>query len=551
MASTWRFLLAMLAWCFVCTAAQAETRVLLVGVSHFASPMIPDLKGPDNDLAAMERLMRAQGATDVTVLRDAAVSRTAVETALHALGLRAKPGDWIIFYYSGHGAQAEAKVKGTRDGDYDQFVPLPGFDLATGDPERYIVDKDFYAWFARYVPASVQLMMIADTCHSGTLNRSADPRALRFAARLALRGREGEIRLAARPAPRFAGVRGAGEPVVRGAVDRADLANVIFLGAAQDGQLALEASMPAEGAPARGLLTYAFEQGLTTRAVDGRTLAADLDGDGRIQVGEITSYVDSQVRSLTGQRQQPRVSFATGRERAQLFATATSPPADAPRPPLPAIFPLDPTAAALLAGRAAPWRLATSADVADYWLDGAAGNLIRRSGDTVASDVTSAAVLGGAIEKWQAVETLRPFLNEARARVAVGPAVNGARYPPGSVLDVRLRVVGAAAGARATVFNLASDGTIQPLYPLAEHDADGPLDAPGGLPLVETMVVPPFGADHVVAVVSAGDPAELRGLVRALDGQRGAGKLTDAVKRLLAADAGHASLSIGEIYSGR
>ena len=67
--------------------------MLLVGSWQFRSGLISDLGGPENDLMAMETLMRGQGATDITVLRNDGVSRTTVETALHALGLRSKPGD--------------------------------------------------------------------------------------------------------------------------------------------------------------------------------------------------------------------------------------------------------------------------------------------------------------------------------------------------------------------------------------------------------------------------------------------------------------------------
>ncbi|WP_420143894.1 caspase family protein, partial [Sphingobium sp.] len=189
--------------------ATAETRALLVGAWQFKSGLIMDLAGPENDLAAMETVIRGQGATDITVLRNEGVTRTTVETALHALGLRSKPGDWIVLYYTGHGALAEAAVKGTRDGDTDQFLPLPGFDPDVKDAERFIVDKDFYNWLSIYVPHDVQVLMMADTCHSGTLHRSVDPRVRGMAPRLTLGARN--VELGARPAPRFASILASGD----------------------------------------------------------------------------------------------------------------------------------------------------------------------------------------------------------------------------------------------------------------------------------------------------------------------------------------------------
>src|SRR5690606_17802573 len=109
----------------------------------------------------------------------------------------------IFFYYSGHGAEAQGSGTAGDDGPRDQFVPLSGFALDKQDPEKFIVDKDFYSWIARYVPRTVQVLMMADACHSGTLHRSVNPGAFRFTPRLALRGASEGITLVARPAPRF------------------------------------------------------------------------------------------------------------------------------------------------------------------------------------------------------------------------------------------------------------------------------------------------------------------------------------------------------------
>ncbi len=547
------------AWCTLLVgvllpgcAAQAETRALLVGVWQFQSGIIPDLKGPENDLGAMEALVRGEGAKDVTVLRNDQVSRTTVETALHALGLRAKPGDWIVFYYSGHGAQAEAAVKGTADGDLDQFLPLAQFDPDKQDTERFIVDKDFYAWLSRYIPRSVQVLMIADACHSGTLNRSIDRRAFHFTPRLAFRGDSTEIELIARPAPRFPSVLEGGEAAAAPARDRADLPNLVYMAAAQDDQLALEASLPVQGAPSRGLLTYSFEQGLTTRGADGKTLAADLDGDGKVTVGEIASYVDSQVRALTSERQQPRTSFTAGADRIALFAELPPLPPPVTAPKLPGVFAADKAGTALLQGSAVPWRIAASAADADFLWDTAKRTVLHRSGDMVAEGVATSAALRGVIEKWNAVETLRPLLSEAKARLTVGPEQPGARYRKGATVALSLEPTAhtGVAPLFATVFDLASDGTVQLLYPVEAVDGEGKLDGSAPKPVLQNRVVAPFGADHVVAVVSEARPDALRTMLNTVNGQRAAASLVEPIRALLAAGPGRTGLSIAEIYTG-
>ncbi|MEJ7927069.1 caspase family protein [Sphingobium sp. AN641] len=531
--------------------AHAETRALLVGVWQFQSSQIMDLRGPENDLQAMETVIRGQGASDVTVLRNDAVSRTTVETALHALGLRSKPGDWIMLYYSGHGAQAEAAVKGTRDGDLDQFLPLARFDPDVQDAERFIVDKDFYNWIARYVPRGVQVLMMADACHSGTLHRSVDQRAWGFTPRLALRSSAQELKLASRPAPRFPSVLPGGQ--VPEEVTREDLPNLIYISAAKDDQLALEASLPVEGAPSRGLLTYSFEQGLTMPGPDGRTLAADEDRDGTVTVAELAIYLNGQVRALTGQRQESNAVIPAGKEALGVFAAIAPPPAPPSPPsppPRPGLYVADAKRRASVTGDY-PWRVLTAPTGADFVWDPGKGVMLRRSGDIVAQNVTDRNHVRGVIEKWDAVEALRPYLSENRARLMIGPQSNGVRYPSGAPVTLALRQeMSKQAGDRyATVFNLASDGTVQLLYPDAT-DGTGKLAPDQSLPILDSQVIAPFGTDHVVALVTRSPPDQFRALLRTVEGQRAAMRLVAPIKALLASGGGEGALSIGELYTG-
>jgi len=529
--------------------ARAETRALLVGSWQFHSSLIMDLAGPANDLAEMETMVRAQGATDVTVLRNEGVSRTTVETALHALGLRAKPGDWIFFYYTGHGALAEAAVKGTRDGDTDQFLPLPGFDPDHEDPERYIVDKDFYGWLSRYIPKDVQVLMMADTCHSGTMHRSVDPRAMGMTPRLTLGSRN--IELTSRPAPRFSSIL-TGVDAGATAATRDDLPNLFYIAAAKDDQIAWENSLPVEGAPSHGFLTWSFEQGLTQPGANGTSVLADTDGDGKVSVGELGAYLNVQVRMLSGQRQESNIVIPPGREGQILFGAAPPPPAPPAPSPLPGLYVADARARASVTGDY-PWRILTDGRGADFVWDAGKAVMLRRTGDVVAQNVKGPAQVRGVIDAWGAMEALRPYLSERTARVMVGPLENGARYPSGAPVTLALDQTGgpAQAGARyATVFNVASDGTVQRLYPTAPSDGDGRL-APGqSLPILETQVIPPYGTDHVVALVTPAPPEQFRLLLRTIDNQRAAARLVGPIKDILAKTPGQASLSIGELYTG-
>lgn len=530
---------------FTAAPALADTRALLVGVADYASDGITDLSGPENDLAAMENLLRAQGATDITVLKNSDGTRTAIEAAIHALGLRAKPGDWLVVYFSGHGAQAAA-LDGQEEDGLDEFLVLSAFDMSAPKPEHYITDNDFHTWFSRYVSPEVQVLHIADACHSGTLNRSIDRRAWSFKPRLAVYRGDKPLQLS-RAAPRFPGVRsdapaGQGEPQ--------DLPNVVFIGAAQDDQLALEASWPVETAPSRGIMTWAFQQGVSTYGVDGKTLAADADRDGFVQVGEIASYLESQTRQMTGSRQQASTRFAPGRDKVSLFEKITTKPQPAPPVAKPFVYAGDPKAQALLAG-GTEWNVAKARQTADFQWDIATGTVLRRSGDVVAQGVTTLPVLKGVLQKWATVEALRPMLSESLSKVVVGPQRDGARYKARERVDLAVTTPGAGAKpGYATVFNLASDGTVQKLYPLAE-DGDGRLPANGApLAVLSTQVIAPFGADHVVSLVTPERPDSFRRLLGTVDGQRSSAQLTTAIREELKKGGPNSALSVGELYTG-
>ena len=396
----WRLPIAMLLLgLMLAPAAHAETRAILIGVSRYQSTAIPDLMGPANDLAAMEGLARSMQASDVVSLRDGAVSRSSVETALHDMGLRAKPGDWLLFYFSGHGAQALAQNPSEEDGEFDQFVPLPGFDPGAQDPETFIIDKDFYAWMKRYLPPEVAILMVVDSCHSGTMHRAIDPRRYAFTPRIAFRpGEARAIQLTARPGPRLEALRSDTGQAQAGAIRRDDLPNLVYIGASRDDQLALETELPQEGAPQRGVLTYALEQAFGLPGANEASPIADLDGDGQVSVVEAGSYLNSQVRMLTAQRQESTLFYPQGWAERPLFSALPAPRLafDLPAPNV--IIAGQPDDMATAAG-AISWRMAQSSNDADFLWVLSTGEVLRRSGDIVATGVGSTLAFAGVMDK--------------------------------------------------------------------------------------------------------------------------------------------------------
>lgn len=163
-------------------SAQAEIRAVLVGVADYQT-LDADLKGPANDARLMAETLVARGvaADRMTVLTSnptglpAGVStgtptRDAILAALHAAAEAATPGDTLVFYFSGHGAQAP-DLSGDEGGGYDEiFLPADaaGWKGSIGAVENAILDDDLQAWAQPALSRGVQVIALIDACHSAT-----------------------------------------------------------------------------------------------------------------------------------------------------------------------------------------------------------------------------------------------------------------------------------------------------------------------------------------------------------------------------------------------
>jgi hypothetical protein len=96
------------------------------------------------------------------VLLDAQATTAAIRAGLGRLVAGAKPGDLLVFHYSGHGSQVpDRDGDETADGLDEILCP---YDLDWRHP---IKDDDLYA-VVRALPEGVTLAVVLDCCHSGT-----------------------------------------------------------------------------------------------------------------------------------------------------------------------------------------------------------------------------------------------------------------------------------------------------------------------------------------------------------------------------------------------
>lgn len=158
--------------CLGAAPAQAETRALLIGVADYHL-LDADLKGPAADVALMAEVLAARGVTDIRMLASGGSedpTRAAILAAMDDLTAKAQPGDTVVFYFSGHGAQAP-DASGDEGGGYDEIL-LPadasGWKGSIGAVENALLDDELQAWAQGLLARGVTLVGLLDACHSAT-----------------------------------------------------------------------------------------------------------------------------------------------------------------------------------------------------------------------------------------------------------------------------------------------------------------------------------------------------------------------------------------------
>lgn len=174
------FLLAALA--LAAPMARAEVQAVLVGVSDYLT-LDADLKGPSNDVRLMAETLVLRGVdpgamtvltADPAGLPEGASTgrpvRAEILAALAAAAEAAQPGDTMVFYFSGHGAQAP-DMSGDEGGGYDEIL-LPadaaGWKGAIGAVENAILDDELQAWAQALLSRDIKVVGLIDACHSAT-----------------------------------------------------------------------------------------------------------------------------------------------------------------------------------------------------------------------------------------------------------------------------------------------------------------------------------------------------------------------------------------------
>ena len=138
---------------------------LCIGINNYPGTHM-DLAGCVND-AKTGPPNWARAVSWCTQLLDAQATKAAMVDAFKAVIGGAAKGDVVVITFSGHGTYVPDLNGDEVDGLDEALCP---YDMQTGGAA--LIDDEIHALFAAR-KAGVRLVLISDSCHSGTVTRAA------------------------------------------------------------------------------------------------------------------------------------------------------------------------------------------------------------------------------------------------------------------------------------------------------------------------------------------------------------------------------------------
>ena len=158
--------------------AHATKRALLIGVGHFDDRNIPRLKGPVPDVEALQQVLVKRwgfAAENLAILTDQQATKQGILTALDQLVKVSRPGDFVLFYFSGHGTSRFDSQFGLSALPHTTGALIPyDLKLAANDKiSQLLVGKtDLRPRLQKLDDNGVSGLAIIDSCYSGNAVRS-------------------------------------------------------------------------------------------------------------------------------------------------------------------------------------------------------------------------------------------------------------------------------------------------------------------------------------------------------------------------------------------
>jgi hypothetical protein len=162
---------------FSASPVSAAHYALLVGVADY--PHAPKLFGPTNDVASLMEVLSTRydfPSGNITTLLNGQATKKNILQALSDLKHRSHKGDFIFFYFSGHGTSAyDREASLSMDNTTGAIVPYD-FDAVPGNPrktlERLIIGRRDLQPILLELDRDRTLFVVFDSCYSGNAVRA-------------------------------------------------------------------------------------------------------------------------------------------------------------------------------------------------------------------------------------------------------------------------------------------------------------------------------------------------------------------------------------------
>ncbi|GAA3102912.1 hypothetical protein GCM10010520_55050 [Rhizobium viscosum] len=152
---------------------RKRQKALLVGINDYPDPA-NRLEGCINDVFMMSSVLQDCGVPPeaIRTCLDKRATAEGIKSRLQWLLDDPKPGDELIFYYSGHGARVPEYGNNFEPDHYVETLVPWDFNWS---PETYVADDQIYELYSQ-LPYDTRLIMIFDCCHSGGIHRDGGAR---------------------------------------------------------------------------------------------------------------------------------------------------------------------------------------------------------------------------------------------------------------------------------------------------------------------------------------------------------------------------------------
>lgn len=166
-------------------ALAAENRALLIGIGHYEVAGA-DLPGVDQDIKMMGEVARKLGfaPSQIKSLSHSEATLEAIRDTIESWLIDGTtPSDRVLFYHSGHGTLVPDENGDEADGHDEALLPydftggLP-HEKGSPKPSRVLLDDELGRMLKK-IPAH-EVVVLVDSCHSGTMTRSITRKPRKF-----------------------------------------------------------------------------------------------------------------------------------------------------------------------------------------------------------------------------------------------------------------------------------------------------------------------------------------------------------------------------------